>query len=265
MRRLVLTPNRNRTGIHWRETGSGRPMLLVMGIGYTSDMWHPVEPLLAAKHRLLLFDNRGVGRSDEIPDGYTIAAMAEDALSVLDAADVDCADVFGLSMGGYVAQEFALHFPDRTGSLVLGATGHGGDGTVHADEEVRAAAGARRHMTPEEGVRALVPYIYDASTPRDRIDKDMDIRLRNYPSQQSYDRQLAAILGWTSADRLPALRAPTLVLHGANDRLVPVENGRRLARMIPGARYCELPDASHIFTTDQPQATVRLIEDFLQR
>ena len=79
---------RDVSGIHWRETGSGRPLLLIMGIGYTSDMWHPVEPMLAANHRLLLFDNRGVGRSNAIPEGYTIAEMAQDALSVLSAAGV---------------------------------------------------------------------------------------------------------------------------------------------------------------------------------
>jgi pimeloyl-ACP methyl ester carboxylesterase len=251
-------------GIYWRESGTGPPLLLIIGIGYTSDMWHSVEPLLAEHNRLILFDNRGVGSSDAIHPGYTIADMASDALAVLDAAGEETAHIFSLSMGGYVAQEFALQYPDRIRSLILGCTSCGGDQAIPADDEVWDVIQARRSMLPEEGVRAMIPYIYDGTTPADRIAADIEIRLRSYPRQESYDLQLAAIRNWQSCDRLGSIRSPTFILHGENDRLIPPENGRRLAELIPGAQFRMLGNASHIFTTDQPTQTARLIHEFLE-
>jgi pimeloyl-ACP methyl ester carboxylesterase len=249
--------------IYWRETGAGTPLLLVMGIGYSSDMWHPIEPLLAADHRLILFDNRGVGRSSDIVGAWTISGMADDALAVLDAAGIASAHVFGMSMGGYIAQELVLRFPDRVRSLILGCTSCGGDQAVPAKAEVFNTIDVRRAMLPEDGVRLLNPYIYDPSTPPDRIEVDMQIRLRTYPSRENYDAQLAAIQRWQSSGRLDRITAPTLVLHGEHDCLIPCENGRYLAEMIPGAEYREIENASHIFTTDQPGRTVAFVKEFL--
>jgi pimeloyl-ACP methyl ester carboxylesterase len=118
-------------------------------------------------------------------------------------------------------------------------------------------------MSPADGVRALSPFIYDASTPDARIDADLAVRLRSYPTQESYDRQLEAIQNWTSYGRLADIRTPTLVLHGEHDRLIPPDNGRVLASSIAGARYRQIRDASHIFTSDKPEETVELIQQFL--
>ncbi|MCG6948060.1 MAG: alpha/beta hydrolase [Acidobacteria bacterium] len=251
------------TRIFWREIGCGEPLLLIMGIGYTSDMWLHVEPGLSDHYRVIMFDNRGVGKSDTVPGPHRIPTMAEDAAAVLDAADVETAHIFGLSMGGYIAQEFALNFPQRVRALVLGGASCGGENAVPARQEVWDVAQERLNMPPEDAVRALVPYIYDPSTPRERIEMDMKIRLRTYPSAESYVAQLEGILQWESFGRLGQLRAPTLVMHGEHDQLVPPENGRLLAEMIPGATLEMLPDASHMFTTDRPQETVSTVVRFL--
>jgi pimeloyl-ACP methyl ester carboxylesterase len=183
---------------------------------------------------------------------------------VLEAAGERTAHIFGMSMGGFVAQEFALQYPDRVRSLILGCTTCGGDQVVPADEEVWDVAQARRSMSPEDGARAMIPYIYDGTTPAERIAADIETRLRSYPSQESYDLQLAAIRNWQSSDRLGSISVPTLILHGENDRLIPPENGRRLAELIPNAQFRMLENASHIFTTDQPAQTARLIHEFLE-
>ena len=94
--------------IYWDEQGQGTPVLLIMGLGYPSQMWHRTRPLLAERYRTIALDNRGVGRSDVPPGPYPILVMAEDAAAVLDAAGVDSAHVYGISMGGMIAQEFAL-------------------------------------------------------------------------------------------------------------------------------------------------------------
>jgi pimeloyl-ACP methyl ester carboxylesterase len=118
-------------------------------------------------------------------------------------------------------------------------------------------------MTPEEGIRALVRYVYHPTTPRDRVEEDLQIRLRHYPSQRGYLGQLQAVLGYATYDRLDAIRVPTLVIHGEDDLLVPASNGRDLSARIHGARLVLVPSASHILLTDQTETVTRAIVEFL--
>ncbi len=259
---MPMTHHRD-TPLFWRSRGSGEPLLLIMGLGYSSDMWQHVEEALAGRFRVIVFDNRGIGRSGSARGAIDISDMAADAAAVLDAAGEGSAHVFGISMGGYIAQELALSHPDRVDSLVLGCTASLGEGSVFADQEVLDVLMARAHMPPEEGVRAMIPYIYDSATPRERIEADMAVRLANWPEAETYLAQIEAVGRWSSHDRLDQLHTPTLILHGRNDRLVPPANGELLAKHIPGARLQLLDDASHVFTTDQPGLTVRLVSDFL--
>ena len=117
------------TRIFWDESGQGDP-LLIMGLGYTHEMWHRTRPLLSQHYRTIAFDNRGVGQSDVPAGSYSIAQMAADAAAVLDAAQIQRAHVFGISMGGMIAQEFALAYPHRVRSLILGCTACGGRNAI---------------------------------------------------------------------------------------------------------------------------------------
>src|SRR5580658_2863613 len=124
------------TKIYWDEQGTGAPILLIMGLGYPSAMWHRARPALSASYRTNAFDNRGAGQSDVPPGPYSIAAMASDAAAVLDAAGVSSAHVFGVSMGGMIAQEFALQYPAKARSLILGCTSPGGPVAIRAERKV---------------------------------------------------------------------------------------------------------------------------------
>jgi 3-oxoadipate enol-lactonase len=248
--------------IFWDEQGLGDPLLLIMGLSYPSQMWHRSRPALAAQYRTIAFDNRGVGRSDVPPGPYSMATMASDAAAVLDAAAVPRAHVLGVSMGGMIAQEFALQYPQRVRSLVLGCTASGGPEAVRAEPQASQTL-TRRGLTPEEATEAIIPFIYDPATPRYLIDEDMKIRLEWYPTAEGYMAQLMAILAWEAYSRLSQITAPTLVIHGENDRLVPAGNGKLIAARIPNAKLVLLPSASHIFATDQPVATHHAILDFL--
>lgn len=249
--------------LYWEEQGSGDPLLLIMGLGYTRDMWHRTLPVVSERYRTISFDNRGVGRSD-VPCGpYPIPMMATDAAAVMDAAGVQRAHVFGISMGGMIAQEFALQYLDRVRSLILGCTSHGGPEAVIADAEVIGTLMARGTMSAEDGIRAMIPFIYDRSTPRERIEEDLEIRRRTFPTAAGYFAQVQGIFAYESRTRLSQLKVPTLVIHGETDRLVPPENGRRLARIIDGARLVMIPGASHIFPTDQPDISDQAILGFL--
>jgi pimeloyl-ACP methyl ester carboxylesterase len=208
------------------------------------------------------FDNRGVGLSDVPPGPYSIATMASDAALVLDAAGIARAHVFGVSMGGMIAQEFALQYPARTRSLILGCTSPGGPLAVRAESKVADVLFARG-MTLEQARVAILPHIYDAETPREKIEEDVSLRQRWLPSPQGYMAQLQAIMAWESYSRIAQIAAPTLVIHGKSDALVPPGNGRLIAERIPGAKLVLLDHASHLFLTDQTEASQREILDFL--
>jgi 3-oxoadipate enol-lactonase len=250
---------RDRTvALHYESTGTGAPVLLVMGLGMNATGWWRTVPVLAAAGlRVLTFDNRGVGRSDRPPGRYTTALMANDAVSVLDAAGVSRAHVYGISLGGMIAQEVALRHADRLERLVLGATAPGGESAIPADRSTLEFFQRRGQMPAEEAVWASVPYNYSARTRAehgDRIVLDIRQRLRFPVEPEPYAAQLAAALGHDAHDRLARIRAPTLVVHGQEDMMVPAANGRLLANLIPDARLLELRGAAHLYPTDEPTA-----------
>src|SRR5262245_33191430 len=234
-----------------------------MGLGYPSDAWWRTRPVLAKSFRTIALDNRGVGRS-EMPQGpYPIPVMASDALAVLDAAGVASAHVYGVSMGGMIAQELTLQHPERVRSLILGCTASGGPNAVQAAPEVRTVLMSRGSMSPEQAAEVGIPFIYDPGTPRTRIDEDLEVRRPWFPRGEAYNAQLQGILAWESYSRLPQIAKPTLVIHGETDRLIPPANATLIAERIPGAKLVLLPHASHLFATDQPEASMRAVQQFL--
>jgi pimeloyl-ACP methyl ester carboxylesterase len=224
-----------------------------MGLGMNATGWWRTIPALS-DFRVLTFDNRGVGRSERVPGPYTVTEMADDAVSVLDAAGVEAAHVYGISLGGMIAQEVALRHPDRVRALVLGATTAGGSNLVPADESVNAFVRLRAQMTAEHAVWASVPINYAERTRReggDRIAEDIAQRLRFPVEAEYYSAQLAAAHGHDA--RVEDIRAPTLVVHGGEDVLIVPENGRRLVELIPGAKLSLWPGAAHLYFTDEPE------------
>ena len=250
------------TKIYWDEEGRGAPVLMIMGLGWASNMWHRTRPVLTAQYRTIAFDNRGAGRSEVPPGPYTMASMASDAAAVLDAAGVESAHLLGASMGGMIAQEFALQYPRRVRSLILACTAPGGP---HAVQPESAAIEMlfRTGLKPQQRARAAVPFLYDSGTPQDRVDEDLAELSKFYPVPEGFSAQLQAILAWEAYSRLPQITVSTLVIHGVNDRLVPHGNAGLIARRIPGAGVLDLAEAGHIFFTDQPAAAHRAILEFL--
>ncbi len=251
------------TKIYWDEQGQGTPVLLIMGFSYPSDMWYRTRPELSTHYRTIALDNRGVGRSD-VPSGpYTIKLMASDAAAVLDAAGVEDAHIFGISMGGMIAQEFALRYPARVRSLILACTSPGGLHAVQPKASVMWAFVKRASMTPEEARKTFVPILYDVDTPLERIEEDMAVLRKWNPTPTAYSAQMQGIMIWNSYGRLPQITAPTLVIHGDSDRLVPPRNAEIIAARIPGATRVVIPHAGHILGTDQPEAARRAVTEFL--
>lgn len=248
--------------IYWDEQGRGDPILLIMGLGYPSYLWHRTRPALRERYRTIALDNRGSGQSDAPTGPYPIALMASDAAAALDAAGVESAHVFGLSMGGMIAQEFALQYPARVRSLILGCTAAGGPNAVRAEKRVTDVL-TGPGMGFEAMTQAMRPYVYDSSTPLDRIEEDLAIRRQWFPRPEAYMAQIQGIFAWEAYSRLQKITAPTLVIHGETDQLVPAGNSELIAARISGSKLVMLPHASHIFTTDQPESSLKVIMDFL--
>jgi 3-oxoadipate enol-lactonase len=256
--------NHDGADLFYRVEGNGPPLLLIMGLGYPSDMWWRMLPWLTPHFTTVRFDNRGVGRTGtgaERP--YSVERMALDARAVLHAAGFARATVFGVSMGGTIAQELALTHPAAVDRLLLGCS-HPGGADVVVDEEVLALLASRGAMTPGEAAEAAIPFVYAPGTPRADIDADLAVRAAHPTDPAGYTAQLTDTIAWRgSLDRLPGLAIPTLLIHGDLDRLVPIENSRRMAAVLPSARLEVLAGASHIFATDQPERTRAVLESFL--
>jgi 3-oxoadipate enol-lactonase len=265
---IICVPviTRDDVTLWWADSGDadGTPLLLIQGLGYTADMWFRVLPGLSAQRRTIRFDNRGVGRSSVPPTPWSVAEMAADAVEVLTAAGVERAHVFGVSMGGLIAQELALGYPDRVDRLVLGCTHPGGRDAVRMDPAAAMMLMDRTPGTAREAAEASVPFLYAEDTNRDDIGIDIDVRVR-YPMRASaYFGQLDAMRRHEGTlSRLPQLKARTLVIHGSDDRLVQPGNARLIAAAIPGSRLAWIDGASHVFWTDRTEQTVSLVTEFL--
>jgi pimeloyl-ACP methyl ester carboxylesterase len=242
--------------LHWESTGTGDPVLMIMGLGLSGGAWWRTVPVLSRSLRVSTFDNRGVGRSRAHLHSYTTEAMADDAVSVLDAAGIERAHVYGFSLGGMVAQQLALRHEDRVRSIVLGATHPGGPRAVRPSDDVIAFFRRRASMSAKDAARASVPFNYGPRCRRehkDRIAEDIQRRLAHPFPERAYKAQMVAASLHNCYRRLKRIEAPTLVVHGREDRIVPVANAEILAERIPRAELRILDHAGHLYSTEQPE------------
>jgi 3-oxoadipate enol-lactonase len=253
--------SRDGVEIWWEERGAGSPLLMVMGFGNSSALWGPLADALAQDFRVILVDNRGTGRSDRPAGPYTVPEMAADALAVLDDAGIDKATVFGVSLGGVIAQQIAITDPDRVSGLVLGCT----TCPAHSESGSRVALSLLllgAFLPPPVTRRLMRPYTYSARTPLTTIAGFTAVRKAAAASRRTVWRQASAGM-FETCSRIGSLDTPTLVIHGSDDRLIPVSNGRRLAELIPGAAFVELANAGHMFFLEHPDATVAAVREHL--
>jgi pimeloyl-ACP methyl ester carboxylesterase len=251
----------DRGTLYWESHGDGPPVLLIMGLGLSGGAWWRTVPVLSRHFRVITFDNRGVGRSQSLTYSYTTEAMADDAASVLDRAGVTSAGVYGISLGGMVAQQLALRHPRRVASLVLGATHAGGPRAVPPEQEVLDFLGRRPDLPQEEAAWASVPYNYGSTYPRrhaPRIAEDVAQRLAHPFPAEAYRAQLYAATLHNCLGRLPRIQVPTMIVHGRQDRLIPAANAQLMASQMPQARLEILDHSGHLYPTEHPEVDERI-------
>ncbi|MFH8935511.1 alpha/beta fold hydrolase [Streptomyces griseosporeus] len=242
-----------------QDLGSGFPLVLLPGQANNHHWWDDARADFHATHRTITFDYRGTGDSDAPEAGYSTPEFAEDVIAVLDALGVERADVYGTSMGGRVAQWVAVHHPDRVRRLVLGCTSPGGPEALERDASVRRALGQADRRAV---VKALVDLMY---SPGWRASHPGPYRTLGDPAMAPHARRghLRASDRHDAWDALPRITAPTLLLHGADDRMTPAGNVPLLASRIPDARTHVFPGARHAYFEEcRPQASA-LVAAFL--
>ena len=250
--------------------GSGPPLLMVPGFRRSRAVW--LEPLLAplAEHfTLVLIDNRGTGHSDKPADSYSIEAFADDAAGLLDALGIAQAHVFGVSMGGMISQRIATRHPHKVSRLVIGCSHCGRSAAVPAAHGImdllrlmpNDVLDAREVAHRQEEAYFTPPF---RASQRKLLDQLFEILNANPTPAFAVAGHLAAIEAFDGCGDLGAIRAPTLVLTGTEDRLIVPENSRILACGIAGARLLELPQAAHFFWVEKPRETAEALIGFLK-
>lgn len=254
--------------IFYEEAGQGEPLVLIMGWGGDHTAWALQVPAFSAEFRCVAFDNRGAGQSDQPDVAYTIRMMAADAVGLLDALRIERAHIAGLSMGGMIAQEIALNYPDRVRTLQLHAT------LARPDAYLRAVGQsllrARAAYTREEFVRALLPWVLTPRTYAERPDfvELMVQRLAENPypaSLTGLTRQAEASWAHDTVERLDRIGSPTLITAGAEDIFVPLRFSRVLYDRISGAELLVIEEGGHGYLWEQVEVFNEACLAFLRK
>mgnify|MGYP000380229485 CR=1 FL=1 len=250
--------------LHKEESGDGPPLLLINGLGYAIWAWRRQLPDWSRQFMCVAIDNRGAGRSPKPPGPYSIEQMADDAAETLEGRR---AHVAGYSMGGYIAQSLALRHPDLVDRLVLVCTGTGGPGYVPFPEETAAVWAANAHKPPAEFARSSMPLSFapgwtDAHP--DEFEQLLHDRLEHPTPPECWRAQFDACNAFVK-QRTPVeeIAAPTLVVHGDADRIVPYENGVELARRIPDSRFETFSGAGHLLFLEEAPRFNAMVASFL--
>jgi 3-oxoadipate enol-lactonase len=254
--------------IYYEEYGKGEPLVIINGAGASTQMFSGFIPIYSQEYRLILFDKRGEGQSDTPDIPYTTEMMADDLAGLLDVIGIDSAHIRGISLGGMIAQQFAIHYPKRVKSLILMCTYCGGPHSILPEETTRLTdMGQMQKMTAEERARETIRL----AITKEFLDKNPGVLQRMMAVMTEHPiitygtyRQGQAVKAHNTYKRLPEIKVPTLIIAGEADRLMPVENSKIMASRIPGAELVILKNTGHMLMEAGAEVN-KLTLDFLKR
>ena len=263
------TVHANGQTLYFEIHGEGPPLVLVMGIGYDATLWTLAQvPGLSQMFQVVIFDNRDVGRSSVATGPYTIADMADDVAALMDALEIERAHLLGLSMGGMIAQEFALRHAGRLHRLVLSGCGAAPARSVF--DPIRTWNWVKAtDPTGEEFAGQQFTWLFSNAFLRNKeaVQQTLNLLTSNpHPiAPEAYNRQAQAYLRYDALDRLADLKAPTLVIVGEQDRLTPPWICREVADRIPGSQFeiIKGDGSSHVVPIERPDEFNHLVTRFL--
>ncbi len=255
----------NGINLYYEISGSGPAVVLIGGLGADGHFWYKQVPELEKRFTIITPDNRDAGRSDKPDEPYTLRTMADDVRGLLDHLQIAKAHVVGASMGGFIAQEFALAYPERVAKLVLCCASFGGPNSEPIPRETLQVL-LNRTGDPERDLREFLLLQFGTDYPQtyaEEVEAYVAWRIEHPQRLEAYHRQLTAATAHDTESRLVELQAPVLILHGARDRVVPPRNADLLAAKIPRARLYIFQDAGHLLLWEKAPEANRLIMEFL--
>ncbi|SDC68626.1 alpha/beta fold hydrolase [Natrinema hispanicum] len=261
------------------------PVVFVQGLGFGRWMWRWQREAVADRYDVIAPDNRGTGRSDvglpplvpRLPGllrglvllklaGYSMDGLAADLEAVLDDAGIYNAHIVGASMGGMIAQRHAVEYT-RAKSLTLCCTSHGGPDAAPVPEETQEHMFETPDGADERGTirHRMRPAFTERFTNRNPhlMDQIIEWRLEQDADEPAREAQGAAVQGFDISDRLERVRVPTLILHGTDDQVVPVENARLLEEKLPNSRLELIEGGSHLFFIEDDKLVSEHLIEFL--
>ncbi len=242
----------------YEETGKGRPLVLIAGLGATRLFWWKQVKPLSQRFRVVAVDNRDAGDSPQAQGPYSVSDMADDTARLITSLGLGSAHIVGISMGGFITLDLALRYPELVARTVLVSTSAGGPAHIQAGPELYEAMIRIDGEDVETRMRRILPFITGPRFAHDHpedVDGYIEAFLAKPMADEPYERQMAAITEYArygTAPRLAEITAPTLVVHGTEDRVIPFANGEYLASHIINARFSAYPDTGHLPPLEAP-------------
>jgi 3-oxoadipate enol-lactonase len=256
-----------RPKLWYERSGAGEPLLLITGFTISSAIFEPVLPLYEPHFDCIRYDNRGSGQSGAPFGPTSMPELAHDAVRVLDALGVESAHVCGVSMGGMIAQELAIRYPERVRGLVLGCTSPGGPRAVRpALGELLAMGGSAIGALRKPGRPWLGALLFSEefrSEHPDRVHDLLEHFARHRPPPQGVAAHWWASVYHDTVSRLGRIQAPALVMHGECDAMTPLANAEMLSARIPDAELAIVEGAGHAYALERPAESLGIVMGWL--
>lgn len=254
--------------LYYETYGEGEPVVLIPGFRTGLWLWFRQTEGLAGKFRVILFDPRGIDQSAYAAEPFTMETLADDLAGLLRALGIEWAHVLGASFGGFVAQEFAIKYPQMTRSLILCCTSSGGPRHLLPSASTLQALATVEGLNTEERTRKDLLRAFAPGFVREQPGEFEDFiarRLRHPVTDWAHFAQLQAAAAFDASERISEIKAPTLVLTGDEDEIVPPGNSLNLAAQIPQAQIIQIEGGSHMFFVEQPEQFNRAVIEFIEQ
>lgn len=251
---------------YYEITGDGAPLVMIRGLGSNLDHWYPQMPALKQRFRVLTFDNPGIARTKDVITPYSIQKMAKNIVGLMDAAGVEKANLFGLSMGGMIAQELALNFPERIQRLILCVTHCGKSHSIPPSDKVNQLFAAMIKEGTNEAKAAAASVMFAPETLKNQPETAAEyakVSMKHPASTNILIKQSQAIQEFDTWERLSEIKAPTLILGADKDVLIPMGNLNIIADRIPNTKLLFIKGGGHQVLVEQADACNAAIIDFL--
>lgn len=259
----------NDINLYYEVYGEAFPLLMILGLDANIDWWgKSLLRKIANNYRVIVFDNRGTGRSNISDDDFSLNLLVDDAVGLIDALNIEQGNVFGHSMGGIISLGLVLNYPERVKKLILCSSHCGQSRLIPVSSEVRQILDQPREKLSQEKIARNMLSIFYTEEFLKTHPRFVELAIQNMTNLQTstktYNRQIKAIGTFDTCEKLKNIKKPTLIMHGIKDVLVPVQNGEILAELIPEAKLTLFNNSAHVPYVEERDEFIKSLLEFLE-